>query len=119
LRGEGAKLDTINGPFKFWSKKSGKEQRKIGRALLNQLGARERLILGSTRSYDNGNISGYINNGLITFREFDITNSILGIKNLSIQADPVKNSITISHLVSVIRELSRRSETGGPRIETN
>lgn len=119
LRGQGAKLDSIDGPFRFWSKKSGKEQRKIGRALLNQLGARERLILGSSRSYDNGNISGYIYNGLITFREFDITNSILGIKNLSIQADPVQNSITISHLVSVIRELSRRSETGGPRIETN
>lgn len=119
LRGVGAKLDTIDGPFRFWSKRSGKEQRKIGRALLNQLGARERLILGSTRSYDNGNISGYIYKGLITFREFEITNSILGIKNLSIQADPIQNSITISHLVSVIRELARRSETGGPRIETN
>jgi len=89
------------------------------KALLDKLGAKERLILGSNRSYDNGNISGYINNGLITFKEFDVTNSILGIKNLSIQADSVKNSITISHLISVIRELSRRSETGGPMIETN
>jgi hypothetical protein len=119
LTGNGAELDTINGPFQFWSKKSGKEQRKIGKALLDKLGAKERLILGSNRSYDNGNISGYINNGLITFKEFDVTNSILGIKNLSIQADSVRNSITISHLISVIRELSRRSETGGPMIETN
>ncbi|GJM15704.1 MAG: hypothetical protein DHS20C13_10310 [Thermodesulfobacteriota bacterium] len=119
LTGEGAELNTIDGPFKFWSKKSSKEQRKIGKALLDKLGAKERLILGSNRSYDNGNISGYINDGLITFKEFDVSNSILGIKNLSIQADPVKNSITIAHLISVVREISRRSETGGPTIETN
>ena len=119
LTGEGANLDTVDGPFKFWSKKSNKEPRKIGKALLDQLGAKERLILGSSRGYDNGNISGYINGGLITFKEFDISNSILGIKNLSIQADPVRNSITIAHLLSVIREIARRSETGGPTIETN
>jgi len=86
---------------------------------LDKLGAKERLILGSNRSYDNGNISGYISGGLITFKEFDISNSIFGIKNLSIQADPVKNSITIAHLISVVREIARRSETGGPTIETN
>lgn len=119
LTGEGAELDTIDGPFKFWSKKSGKESRKIGKALLDKLGAKERLILGSNRGYDNGNISGYINSGLITFKEFDLSNSILGIKNLSIQADPVKNSISIAHLISVAREIARRSETGGPTIETN
>lgn len=119
LRGEGAELNTIDGPFKFWSKKSSKEPRKIGQALLNQLGARERLVLGSYRSYDNANISGYIKDGLMTFREFNATNRVLGFKNLSIQADPVRNSITIEHLISVIRELARRSETGGPTIETN
>ena len=119
LSGEGAQLNTIDGPFKFWSKKSSKESRKIGQALLNQLGARERLVLGSYRSYDNANISGYINDGLMTFKEFSLTNRVLGFKNLSIQADPVRNSITIEHLISVIRELSRRSETGGPTIETN
>jgi hypothetical protein len=119
LTGDGAELDTIDGPFKFWSKKSSKEPRKIGKALLDKLGAKERLILGSNRGYDNGNISGYINGGLITFKEFDISNSVLGIKNLSIQADPVKNSITIAHLLSVVREIARRSQTGGPTIETN
>jgi len=119
LTGEGAELDTIDGPFKFWSKKSSKEPRKIGKALLDKLGAKERLVLGSNRGYDNGNISGYINGGLITFKEFDISNSILGIKNLSIQADPTRNSITIAHLISVIREIARRSETGGPKIQTN
>ena len=119
ISGEGAELSTINGPFKLWSKKSSKEQRKIGKALLDKLGAKERLILGSNRSYDNGNISGYIKDGLITFKEFDVSNSILGIRNLSIQADSVQNSITILHMLSVIRELAKRSESGGPTIETN
>lgn len=119
LRGEGAELNTIDGPFKFWSKKSSKEPRKIGQALLDQLGARERLVLGSYRSYDNANISGYIKDGLMTFKEFNATNRVLGFKNLSIQADPVRNSITIEHLVSVIREIARRSATGGPTIQTN
>lgn len=119
LRGEGAELNTIDGPFKFWSKKSSREPRKIGQALLDQLGARERLVLGSYRSYDNANISGYIKDGLMTFKEFNATNRVLGFKNLSIQADPVRNSITIEHLVSVIREIARRSTTGGPTIQTN
>jgi hypothetical protein len=118
LAGEGAELGTIDGPFEFWSVSSDKEPRSIGKALLDQLGAKERLILGSSRSYDNGEISGYINDGVITFRKFNISNSVLGIKNLSIQADPVKNSISIAHLVSVVREIARRSQSGGPTIET-
>ena len=119
LTADGADLDTVDGPFKFWSKRSSKEQRRIGAALLAKMGARERLVLGSSRSYDNGNISGYINDGLITFREFEISNSILGIRNLTIQADAVRNSISISQLRSTVRELSRRSESGLPMIETN
>jgi len=119
LTGEGANLDTIDGPFEFWAVKSSKEPRSIGKALLDQLGAKERFILGSTRSYDKGEISGYINDGLITFKTLDISNTILGYKNLSIKTDPIRNSISISHLVSVIREISRRSKSGGPTIETN
>ena len=118
LTGEGGQLGTIDGPFEFWSVSSQKEPRSIGKALLDKLGAKERFVLGSSRSYDNGEISGYINDGVITFKKFNISNSVLGIKNLSIQADPVKNSISISHLVSVIREIARRSQSGGPTIET-
>ncbi len=118
LSGAGGELGAIDGPFEFWSVSSAKEPRSIGKALLDKLGAKERLILGSSRSYDNGEISGYIKDGVITFKKFNISNSILGIKNLSIQADPVKNSISIAHLVSVIREIARRSQTGGPTIET-
>ncbi len=119
LAGKGGDTGTVNGPFEFWVVSSPKEQRTIGKALLDQLGAKERLILGSNRSYDTGEISGYINDGVITFKKFEISNSFLGFKNLSIQADPIKNSISISHLVSVIREIARRSQTGGPMIETN
>ncbi len=118
LTGEGGDLGTVDGPFEFWSVGSDKETRSIGKALLDKLGAKERLILGSSRSYDNGEISGYINDGVITFKKFIISNSFLGIKNLSIQADPVKNSISIAHLVSVIREIARRSQSGGPTIQT-
>lgn len=119
LTGEGGELGTINGPFEFWSVSSPKEQRTIGKALLDQLGAKERLILGSNRSYDTGEISGYINDGVITFKKLEISNSFLGFKNLSIQSDPIRNSISIAHLVSVIREIARRSQSGGPTIETN
>jgi len=119
ITGEGGDLNTIDGPFKFWAVKSGKERRKVGEALLDKLGARERLILGTSRGYDNGEISGYINDGVITFKVFNISNSVLGFKNLNIQADPRQNSISINHLISVIRELARRALTGGPTIETN
>lgn len=119
LAGEGGNLGTVNGPFEFWSVGSPKEQRTIGKALLDQLGAKERLVLGSSRSYDSGEISGYITDGVITFKKLEISNSFLGFKNLSIQSDPIRNSISIAHLVSVIREIARRSQSGGPMIETN
>ena len=119
ITGEGGDLNTIDGPFMFWATNSPKEPRRVGQALLDRLGARERLILGSSRGYDRGEISGYINDGVLTFREFRITNSILGFRNLNIKADPRQNSISINHLISVIRELTRRSLTGGPTIETN
>lgn len=119
ITGEGGDLNSIDGPFKFWATNSPKEQRKVGEALLDKLGAKERLILGSSRGYDKGDISGYINDGVITFKEFNISNSILGFKNLNIQADPRQNSISINHLISVIRELAKRALTGGPMIETN
>ncbi len=86
---------------------------------MDKLGARERMLIGSTRSYDKGLISGYINNGIMTFKEIDISNSTLGWKNLSIQVDKKMNSISISHFLSVIRELARRSNLSGPTIETN
>ena len=119
ITGEGGDINTIDGPFMFWAINSSKEPRRVGEALLNQLGARERLILGSSRGYDSGEISGYINDGVITFRVFRISNSVLGFRNLDIRADQRQNSISINHLISVIRELARRSLTGGPTIETN
>jgi hypothetical protein len=118
LTSEGGELGMIDGPFEFWSVSSSKEPREIGKALLDKLGAKERFILGSSRSYDNGEISGYIKDGVMTFKKFNISNTVLGIKNLSIQADPVRNSISIAHLVSVIREIARRSQKGGPTIQT-
>ncbi len=119
LSGKGSDLSSVDGPFKFWSIKSKKEPNKIGKALLEKLGARERMFLGSTRNYDTGKISGYIKNGVITFKVIDISNSFLGIKDLQIRVDSRLNSISIAHFLSVIREIARRSQAGGPTIETN
>lgn len=108
---------TINGPFSFWAKDSENEKRTIGRALLEKLGAKSRFFTRSSRRYDKGVISGYIKDGVMTFKNFEISNRILGYQDLLIQADPEKNSISVKHLLSVIRELARRASEGGIEID--
>ncbi|MFQ5787080.1 MAG: hypothetical protein ACE5H1_03785, partial [Thermodesulfobacteriota bacterium] len=117
VNGKSKELDTIDGLFKFWSFKSKKEPRRIGKAFLERLGAKSRFFLGSTRQYDKGEISGYIKDGVISFTEFDISNRILGFKNLSIRVDQRRNTISIAHLLSVIREISRRASDGNLQID--
>jgi len=102
----------LDGLFNFWTIGSKKEKRIIGRAFLERLGAKERLFLGSSKNYDKGQLHGYINDGVITFNELNISNSFLGLKDLNIKVHNRRNSISVAHLLSVIRETARRSNTG-------
>ncbi|NIP30706.1 MAG: hypothetical protein GTO02_12920 [Candidatus Dadabacteria bacterium] len=110
---------SLNGPFSVWAKKSKKEKLTIGRALLERIGAKGRFITGSSRRYDKGKISGYIKEGFITFKEFEISNSTLGYKDLKIIVDKKKNSISVKHMLSVIREIARRASSGGIKVDYN
>lgn len=106
------RTSTLDGLFNFWTVGSRKEKRIVGKAFLERLGARERLLLGSSKNYDKGRLYGYINNGVITFNELEISNSILGLKDLNIKVHNRRNSISVAHLMSVIRETARRASTG-------
>lgn len=117
LSDKGGKLSTLDGAFNFWAIKSTKERRTIGRALLTQLGVKEKFLLRSSRKYDKGQLYGYIRGGVITFKELQILHSILGIKDLFIQVDPKKNSISVAHFLSVIRETAKRASEGKLKIE--
>ncbi|MGH7800528.1 MAG: hypothetical protein ACREOW_07850 [Thermodesulfobacteriota bacterium] len=109
LTGEGKKLNSIDGPFHFWSLKSKKEDRRIGKAFLQKLGAKEKFFFGTTRKYDNAELYGYIKDGVITFKELDILHSIFGFKDLSVKVDKKRNSISAAHFLSIIREMARRA----------
>jgi len=113
----GNSYTTINGPFAFWARDSEFEKRTIGRALLDKIGAKGRFFTGSSRKYNKGEIAGYIKDGIITFKKFIISNKILGYTDLKIQADKKMNSISVKHLLSVIRELARRASKGDIEIE--
>ncbi|NIP38718.1 MAG: hypothetical protein GWO07_08255 [Candidatus Dadabacteria bacterium] len=102
----------LDGLFNFWTVKSSKEKKVVGKAFLERLGARERLLLGSSKNYDKGRLYGYINNGVITFNELEISNKTLGLKDLNIKVHNKRNSISVAHLLSVIRETARRAGTG-------
>jgi len=108
---------SIDGPFSFWTKDSKNEKMTIGRALLDKIGAKGRFFTGSSRRYDKGEIAGYTKDGFITFKKFIISNKILGYNDLKIKADDKKNSITVKHLLAVIRELARRASKGDIEIE--
>lgn len=117
LAGDLEESEKIDGLFEFWSIKSTKESRSLGKALLEKLGAKSRFFIGSSRRYDRGEVSGYIKDGVLTFSEFDISNSILGYRNLSIRVDPRRNTISLKHLFSVIRAISKRSAGGKLQID--
>ncbi|HEX3035354.1 MAG TPA: hypothetical protein VHT73_09500 [Thermodesulfobacteriota bacterium] len=117
LRGKQGRLGTLDGSFNFWTVESKKEPRRIGKAFLEKLGVREQFFLGSSRKYDRGEIYGYVLDGVITFKQLHISNTILGIRDLLIQVDKKRNSISVAHLLSVIRETARRSAEGGVKIE--
>lgn len=117
LSDDGGRLSTLDGAFNLWAIKSKKERRTIGRALLTQLGVKEKFLLRSSRKYDTGQLYGHIRGGVITFKELQILHSILGIKDLFIQVDPKKNSISVAYLLSVIKETAKRTSAGRLKIE--
>ena len=106
------RTNMLDGLFNFWAIGSKKEKRVVGKAFLERLGAKERLLLGSSKNYDKGGLHGYINSGVITFNELQISNSFLGLKDLNINVHNKRNSISVAHLLSVIRETAKRSNTG-------
>lgn len=114
---DGKNLGNIDGLFSMWAIKSEKERLTIGRPLLEKIGATGRFFTGSSRSYDKGNISGYIKEGFMTFKELQITNSFLGYKDLKIRVDEKKNSISLKQMLSVIREIAKRASQGGIKLD--
>jgi len=117
LTGNGTKLNTIDGPFHFWDIKSKDEDRRIGKAFLKHLGAKEKFFFGTSHKYDNAEINGYVKDGVITFKELDISHSIFGIKTLSVKVDEKRNSISAAHFLSVVREMARRAGAGSLKIK--
>ncbi|HEY7534876.1 MAG TPA: hypothetical protein VH878_02895, partial [Thermodesulfobacteriota bacterium] len=117
ITGNGVQLDALNGPFRFWDVDSKDEQRRIGEAFLKHLGAREKFFFGTSHKYDNAVLFGYVKDGVITFKELDISYTIFGFKLLSVKVDERRNSISASHFLSVIREMAKRAGEGKVKIE--
>ncbi len=117
ISGEGKKLNTLDGLFNFWTIKSEEEPRRIAKALLQKLGVKEKFFLRESRKYDKGEMSGYIKDGVITFRELEISHRMFLIQDLSIKVDERRNSISVAHFLSVIRETARRASKGELKIE--
>ncbi len=113
----GKSIEKTDGIFSIWATKSDKEKLSLGKPLLERIGATGRFFTGSSRRYDKGLISGYIKEGFMTFKELEITNSILGYKDLKIRVDEKKNSISLNQMFSVIREIAKRASQGGIKID--
>jgi hypothetical protein len=117
ISGEGNKLNKLDGAFNFWAIES-KEPRRIGKAFLQKLGVKEKFFLRSSRKYDKGELYGYIKDGVITFKKLEISHRIFGIiEDLSIRVDPKRNSISVAHFLSVMRETAKRASKGELKIE--
>ncbi|MGQ0794077.1 MAG: hypothetical protein ACT4NX_08370 [Deltaproteobacteria bacterium] len=116
LKGESGDLNAVDGSFNLWAIGSS-EPRKIGKALLQKLGVKEKLVLRSARKYNNGQIYGYMKDGFITFKKLELSRGILGLKDLSISVDSKRNSISLSHFLSVMRETTKRASEGDLQIE--
>jgi hypothetical protein len=116
IRGNAGFIESAYGSFSLWSVKAKGEPRLIGQAFLEKLGI-GRLFIRSPRKYDRGEVYGRISRGIITFKELNISHTSFGVTDLAIRVDPVRNSIAITQLLSVMRETARRVNEGGIELE--
>jgi len=69
-----------------------------------------RAYLGERR-FNKGIMNIYIQNGLLIFRDLEISNrNILGITDLSVKVAPLNNRIAIDHLMWTITEAAQRAK---------
>ena len=63
------------------------------------------------RDFDKGEMSLYLQNGYIIFKELEISNrNFLGIQDLSVKVAPLNNRIAIDQLMWSITEAASRAK---------
>jgi hypothetical protein len=110
LKSSGNDAAGLIGKADFWSYPTKDEKTMISKEFLRKVGGPAvRTYLGDRR-FDKGIMDLYIENGLMIFKDLEISHrNFLGIRDLSIKVAPFNNRIRIADLLWSITEAAQRA----------
>lgn len=114
--GEGPGLNGLVGIVNIWAVKGPDEKMLVSKEFLQKLAGKKLkgIFVHDDRSYDRGEISGYLEKGYLVFDVLDISHTnLFGIRDLSVTVAPVQNKIQIEHLFSSIKAAAARGKAVG------
>ena len=114
--GEGPGLNGLVGIVSIWAVKGPDEKMLVSKEFLQKLAGKKLkgIFVHDDRSYDRGEISGYLEKGYLVFDVLDISHTnLFGIRDLSVTVAPVQNKIQIEHLFSSIKAAAARGKAVG------
>jgi hypothetical protein len=111
IKGTGTGLANLIGKADAWTYSTSDEKTKISKEFLQKIGGPSLKAYLGDRKFDKGNMSVYLQNGYIIFRELEISNrNLFGMQDLSIKVAPLSNRIAIDHLMWAIVEAASRAK---------
>ena len=111
FKGTGTGLPHLIGMADFWSYAAPNEKTMISKEFLQKIGGPSvRAYLGN-RSFDNGVLSLYLQNGDMIFKQMEISNrNFFGIKDLDVKVAPFNNRIAVDKFLWAITEAALRAK---------
>ncbi len=111
FKGSGVGLSGLIGKGDFWTYSSGGEKTRISREFLRKIAGPSLKSYIGDRNFDKGVMSFYLQNGLLIFRDLEISNrNFFGMRDLSVKVAPFNNKIAIDQLMWSITEAAQRAK---------
>ena len=111
FKGSGTGLSHLIGMADFWTYAAPNEKTMISKEFLQKIGGPSvRSYLGN-RSFDNGVLSLYLQNGDMIFKQLEISNrNFFGVKDLDVKVAPFNNRIAVDKFLWAITEAALRAK---------
>jgi len=116
LKNQSGGLKEMTGYVNLWTRSGKGEEMLVSKEFLQKLAGKKLrgFFFQNDRSYDNGEISAYLQHNYLTFEKLDISHTnFLGMKDLNVSVAPVQNRIALDHLLESIRDAAARGKGGG------
>jgi len=101
------------GFVQLWVQKGADEKMLVSKEFLQKLAGKKLkgIFFRSDQPYDRGEITAYLEEGVLTFDTLDISHTnFLGVKDLNVTVVSAQNRISLEHLLTTIKEAAARGK---------